>query len=72
MKLYRVEIIEKDVIKDMPIGLRDVERVSIPAQTLKEAIEKARKLAIDFEDFLQSEKYYIKIYYYTIEKEERK
>lgn len=71
MKLYRVEIVEKDVIKDLPAGFRDVERVSSPAKTLEEAIQIANKMMLDFREELESEKYYIKVYYYTIKTEEK-
>lgn len=73
MLLYRVEIVEKDVIKDLPAGFRDVARISSPAYTIDQAIEKAKKLMLDFKkEIEQDQKYYINIFAYTIETEDQK
>ncbi len=59
MRLYRVEYIEKDVIKDLPEGYKDVARISSPAYTEKEVIDNVKSLLESYKEELKTGKYYI-------------
>lgn len=67
MRLYRVEYIEKDVIKDLPEGYKDVARISSPAYTEKEVTDKVNSLLESYKNELKTGRYYITIENYEID-----